>query len=80
MGAEVSLIEDLMDPNVQLGEMGLMFTTLKVALHRHTNTKRITSFVLLAVFYTDQKSNFSYLDLVEMVLCALLVLLVFIYT
>uniref|UniRef100_A0AAQ6IC89 Alsin Rho guanine nucleotide exchange factor ALS2 a n=1 Tax=Anabas testudineus TaxID=64144 RepID=A0AAQ6IC89_ANATE len=37
LGAEVSLIEDLMDPNVQLGEMGLMFTTLKVtrALH-HT--------------------------------------------
>ncbi|XP_026231827.1 alsin-like isoform X2 [Anabas testudineus] len=29
LGAEVSLIEDLMDPNVQLGEMGLMFTTLK---------------------------------------------------
>ncbi|XP_018537544.1 alsin isoform X2 [Lates calcarifer] len=29
LGAEVSLIEDLMDPNVQYGEMGLMFTTLK---------------------------------------------------
>ncbi|XP_047193094.1 alsin-like isoform X1 [Scophthalmus maximus] len=29
LGAEVSLIEDLMDPNVQHGEMGLMFTTLK---------------------------------------------------
>ncbi|XP_067371199.1 alsin-like isoform X3 [Channa argus] len=29
LGAEVSLIEDLMDPNVQLGEIGLMFTTLK---------------------------------------------------
>lgn len=30
LGAEVSLIEDLMDPNIQHGEMGLMFTTLKV--------------------------------------------------
>ncbi|XP_035532248.1 alsin-like isoform X4 [Morone saxatilis] len=29
LGAEVSLIEDLMDPNVQHGELGLMFTTLK---------------------------------------------------
>ncbi|XP_069388473.1 alsin-like isoform X5 [Paralichthys olivaceus] len=29
LGAEVNLIEDLMDPNVQHGEMGLMFTTLK---------------------------------------------------
>lgn len=32
LGAEVSLIEDLMDPNVQHGELGLMFTTLKVRL------------------------------------------------
>uniref|UniRef100_A0A673ATW6 Alsin Rho guanine nucleotide exchange factor ALS2 a n=1 Tax=Sphaeramia orbicularis TaxID=375764 RepID=A0A673ATW6_9TELE len=29
LGAEVSLIEDLMDPNLEHGEMGLMFTTLK---------------------------------------------------
>lgn len=29
LGAEVNLIEDLMDPNLQHGEMGLMFTTLK---------------------------------------------------
>ncbi|XP_034741033.1 alsin-like isoform X3 [Etheostoma cragini] len=29
LGAEINLIEDLMDPNVQHGEMGLMFTTLK---------------------------------------------------
>uniref|UniRef100_A0A3Q2D4F0 Alsin Rho guanine nucleotide exchange factor ALS2 n=1 Tax=Cyprinodon variegatus TaxID=28743 RepID=A0A3Q2D4F0_CYPVA len=29
LGAEVSLIEDLMDPNLQHGETGLMFTTLK---------------------------------------------------
>ncbi|XP_072768125.1 alsin-like isoform X2 [Nerophis lumbriciformis] len=29
LGAEVSLIEDMMDPNVQHGELGLMFTTLK---------------------------------------------------
>ncbi|XP_037136637.1 alsin-like isoform X2 [Syngnathus acus] len=29
LGAEVSLIEDLMDPNLQHGELGLMFTTLK---------------------------------------------------
>uniref|UniRef100_A0AAQ5ZFQ1 VPS9 domain-containing protein n=1 Tax=Amphiprion ocellaris TaxID=80972 RepID=A0AAQ5ZFQ1_AMPOC len=32
LGAEVSLIEDLMDPNIQHGEMGLMFTTLKKLL------------------------------------------------
>ncbi|XP_068602604.1 alsin-like [Brachionichthys hirsutus] len=31
LGAEVSLIEDLMDPNVQHGELGLMFTTLKAS-------------------------------------------------
>uniref|UniRef100_A0A3P8SXH2 Alsin Rho guanine nucleotide exchange factor ALS2 n=1 Tax=Amphiprion percula TaxID=161767 RepID=A0A3P8SXH2_AMPPE len=37
LGAEVSLIEDLMDPNIQHGEMGLMFTTLKVGSH-HTQT------------------------------------------
>nr|XP_020470120.1 alsin-like [Monopterus albus] len=29
LGAEVSLIEDLMDPNIQHGEVGMMFTTLK---------------------------------------------------
>ncbi|KAM8856113.1 alsin-like isoform 2-T3 [Spinachia spinachia] len=29
LGAEVRLIEDLMDPNIQHGEMGLMFTTLQ---------------------------------------------------
>nr|XP_057937241.1 alsin-like isoform X2 [Doryrhamphus excisus] len=29
LGAEVSLIEDLMDPNLQHGEQGLMLTTLK---------------------------------------------------
>uniref|UniRef100_A0A671WNC9 Alsin Rho guanine nucleotide exchange factor ALS2 n=1 Tax=Sparus aurata TaxID=8175 RepID=A0A671WNC9_SPAAU len=29
LGAEVNMIEDLMDPNVQHGELGLMFTTLK---------------------------------------------------
>ncbi|XP_054642084.1 alsin-like isoform X2 [Dunckerocampus dactyliophorus] len=29
LGAEVSLIEDLMDPNLQHGELGLMLTTLK---------------------------------------------------
>uniref|UniRef100_A0A674NA68 Alsin Rho guanine nucleotide exchange factor ALS2 n=1 Tax=Takifugu rubripes TaxID=31033 RepID=A0A674NA68_TAKRU len=29
LGAEVDMIEDLMDPNVQHGELGLMFTTLK---------------------------------------------------
>lgn len=33
MGSEVSLIEDLMDPCVQHGEHGIMFTTLKVT-HR----------------------------------------------
>lgn len=29
LGAEVSLIDDLMDPSLEHGEMGLMFTTLK---------------------------------------------------
>ncbi|XP_047457325.1 alsin-like isoform X2 [Mugil cephalus] len=29
LGAEVNLIDDLMDPNIQHGELGLMFTTLK---------------------------------------------------
>lgn len=30
LGAEVNMIEDLMDPNIQHGELGMMFTTLKV--------------------------------------------------
>lgn len=33
LGSEVSLIEDLMDPCVQHGEHGIMFTTLKVTTH-----------------------------------------------
>lgn len=33
LGSEVSLIEDLMDPCVQHGEHGIMFTTLKVTSH-----------------------------------------------
>lgn len=32
LGAEVNMIEDLMDPNIQHGELGMMFTTLKVRL------------------------------------------------
>uniref|UniRef100_A0A667WVS1 Alsin Rho guanine nucleotide exchange factor ALS2 n=1 Tax=Myripristis murdjan TaxID=586833 RepID=A0A667WVS1_9TELE len=38
LGAEVSLIEDLMDPNIQHGELGLMLTTLKVHTYTHTHT------------------------------------------
>ncbi|XP_005747879.1 alsin-like isoform X1 [Pundamilia nyererei] len=41
LGAEISLIEDLMDPNIQHGELGLMFTTLKacyIQIQRETNT------------------------------------------
>lgn len=41
LGSEVSLIEDLMDPCVQHGEHGIMFTTLKV-----TNTHFDTLFSL----------------------------------
>lgn len=37
LGSEVSLIEDLMDPCVQHGEHGIMFTTLKVT-HTYSNT------------------------------------------
>uniref|UniRef100_A0A3Q0QVJ7 Alsin Rho guanine nucleotide exchange factor ALS2 n=1 Tax=Amphilophus citrinellus TaxID=61819 RepID=A0A3Q0QVJ7_AMPCI len=36
LGSEVSLIEDLMDPCVQHGEHGIMFTTLKVTHTQHT--------------------------------------------
>lgn len=46
LGAEVSLIEDLMDPNVQHGELGLMFTTLKVGLP-NTHTLTHTRMMLL---------------------------------
>lgn len=31
LGSEVHLIEDLMDPYLQHGEQGIMFTTLKVS-------------------------------------------------
>lgn len=43
LGAEVSLIDDLMDPNIQHGEMGLMFTTLQVdpPTHRMLTTQII---------------------------------------
>lgn len=34
LGAEVNMIEDLMDPNIQHGELGMMFTTLKVCVAR----------------------------------------------
>lgn len=39
LGAEVNMIEDLMDPNVQHGELGLMFTTLKVPPPTMTQTR-----------------------------------------
>lgn len=32
LGSEVHLIEDLMDPYLQHGEQGIMFTTLKVSI------------------------------------------------
>lgn len=38
LGAEINMIEDLMDPNVQHGELGLMFTTLKVGSFTVTQT------------------------------------------
>ncbi|XP_066542491.1 alsin isoform X2 [Hoplias malabaricus] len=34
LGSEVSLIEDLMDPALQHGELGLMFTTLKACYYQ----------------------------------------------
>lgn len=37
------MIEDLMDPNVQHGELGLMFTTLKVGLPSAAQTGRLSS-------------------------------------
>ncbi|PWA31284.1 hypothetical protein CCH79_00002874, partial [Gambusia affinis] len=40
LGAEVSLIEDLMDPNLEHGEMGLMFTTLKFPAAAATQSRR----------------------------------------
>lgn len=30
LGAEIQLIDDLLDPHMQLGELGIMFTTLRV--------------------------------------------------
>lgn len=38
LGAEINMMEDLMDPNVQHGELGLMFTTLKVGSFTGTQT------------------------------------------
>ncbi|KAI4874071.1 hypothetical protein NFI96_018475, partial [Prochilodus magdalenae] len=43
LGSEVSLIEDLMDPALQHGELGLMFTTLKACYYQIQNEKT-TSF------------------------------------
>uniref|UniRef100_A0A3Q4MSH2 Alsin Rho guanine nucleotide exchange factor ALS2 b n=1 Tax=Neolamprologus brichardi TaxID=32507 RepID=A0A3Q4MSH2_NEOBR len=43
LGSEVSLIEDLMDPCVQHGEHGIMFTTLKVT-HMQLTLLRLQAF------------------------------------
>lgn len=40
LGSEVSLIEDLMDPCVQHGEHGIMFTTLKVMMRKKHRIQR----------------------------------------
>lgn len=32
LGAEIQLIDDLLDPHMQHGELGIMFTTLRVSL------------------------------------------------
>uniref|UniRef100_A0A3B4BG27 VPS9 domain-containing protein n=1 Tax=Periophthalmus magnuspinnatus TaxID=409849 RepID=A0A3B4BG27_9GOBI len=42
LGSEVSLIEDLMDPCVQHGEHGIMFTTLKQACYYQIQHEKIT--------------------------------------
>lgn len=47
LGSEVSLIEDLMDPCVQHGEHGIMFTTLKVT-HTHTSVVHSSSHVFMS--------------------------------
>ncbi|XP_062861557.1 alsin isoform X3 [Trichomycterus rosablanca] len=39
LGSEVSLIEDFMDPALQHGELGLMFTTLKACYYQIQNEK-----------------------------------------
>uniref|UniRef100_A0A8D3E8B5 Alsin Rho guanine nucleotide exchange factor ALS2 n=1 Tax=Scophthalmus maximus TaxID=52904 RepID=A0A8D3E8B5_SCOMX len=39
LGSEVSLIEDLMDPSVQHGEHGIMFTTLKACYYQIQHEK-----------------------------------------
>ena len=35
LGAEIHFIDDLMEPHLEHGELGLMFTTLKVSPHDH---------------------------------------------
>lgn len=54
LGSEVSLIEDLMDPCVQHGEHGIMFTTLKVYTH--------TAYILWQIPSKCMHSNSTYLD------------------
>ncbi|XP_036068436.1 alsin isoform X4 [Oryzias melastigma] len=39
LGSEVSLMEDLMDPSVQHGELGIMFTTLKACYYQIQHEK-----------------------------------------
>lgn len=39
LGSEVHLIEDLMDPSVQNGEQGIMFTTLKASYYQIQHEK-----------------------------------------
>ncbi|KAF0045856.1 hypothetical protein F2P81_002385 [Scophthalmus maximus] len=48
LGSEVSLIEDLMDPSVQHGEHGIMFTTLKSAYCEKSDL----------IFYLQEKNQF----------------------
>ena len=40
LGAEIHFIDDLMEEHLQLGELGIMFTTLKVYYHLIKITKK----------------------------------------
>lgn len=70
LGSEVSLIEDLMDPCVQHGEHGIMFTTLKVlnkkdAHNSNQNVSTLHVWICFSVLLGMLLSNSAWEDYIR---------------
>ena len=56
LGAEIHFIDDLMEPHLEHGELGLMFTTLKVS-RRTTVTESCLQEVITCLYATQSPIN-----------------------